>query len=489
MLKHIRQHCADHFRRFLRSERGITLPLLALAMVTLTSTVGIAIDLGRMQMVQSKLQFSLDAAGLAGGSTVSTANLSAEVTKYLSTNFNGYLGATVTGSGVTADSTNTVLTLSATATLPTTFLGVVGLKTITVTANSQVSRAVTGLELVLVLDNTGSMNDPAGQGVSKIQALQTAATSLVNTLYGNQTTVNNLWIGIVPFSQAVNIGTGHPTWMNTTYDATLDWGPSPSSWFGCVDARLSGEDVVDDPPVTSSTKTLFEAYYWTSDSLNTDGVTNSGYNAWKTKTVKNGVTTYSYKSPLNETTQGPNLLCPQQVTPMTNNKTTILNAISAMTAQGDTVIPQGMQWGWNMLSPRWQGYWGGTMNANGLPLAYHTANMNKVLVMLTDGENTIDNVAHGAYWFLGDNRLGTTNSTTAVSDMDSKTLQLCTAMKNNGISIYTIALGTDTTTSSLALLASCATAPNYYFNSPSTATLQNIFSVIGDSLANLRVSK
>lgn len=174
---------------------------------------------------------------------------------------------------------------------------------------------------------------------------------------------------------------------------------------------------------------------------------------------------------------------------MTNNQTSLLNAINSMTAQGDTVISQGLEWGWNMLSPRWQGFWGGTMDANGLPLAYNTQGMSKVVVLLTDGTNTIDNTAHGAYWFLGDNRLGTTSSSAAVTTMNNKTLSLCTAMKNQGIFIYTIALGTDPTADGLAMLESCATASNYYFDSPSTSQLAGVFSAIGDSLSNLRVSK
>ena len=41
----------------------------------------------------------------------------------------------------------------------------------------------------------------------------------------------------------------------------------------------------------------------------------------------------------------------------------------------------------------------------------------------------------------------------------------------------------------LTLLQNCATAPNYAFVSPTASQLQTIFSQIGDSLSNLRVSK
>ena len=74
---------------------------------------------------------------------------------------------------------------------------------------------------------------------------------------------------------------------------------------------------------------------------------------------------------------------------MTANATTVTNAINAMTAQGNTHIDLGLAWGWRMLSPRWQGLWGGEMNTNSLPLAYNTKGMNKAVVLLTDGFNTV----------------------------------------------------------------------------------------------------
>jgi len=516
------QNFKTQLRRFIRNESGMTLPLLAVSMVVMTTLVGIAFDTSRLQLVQSNLQFSLDAAGLAAGSTVSTSDLNTEVTKYLAANFNGYLGASLSGVGSTVDSTNTIITVTATATLPTTFMAIANIKTMSVTATTQISRAVTGLELVMVLDNTGSMNDPAGGSVSKIQALQSAANALIANLFGGQTTSTNnkLWVGIVPFSQAVNIGTSYPSWMNTTYDNALasmpisqgpGWGST--GWAGCVDARLNGEDITDDPPSQGDNSTLFEQYYWPSDNLNYgspyNNTPNSNYNDWATpvykrckgtscSTVNNSCSTnggysctltgYTYASPLNTTHLGPNLECPQQVTPMTNNATTLTTAINAMTAQGDTLINQGLVWGWRMLSPRWQGMWGGTMNANGLPLAYNTPGMSKAVILMTDGYNTIDNLAHGAYWFVENGRAGSTNATTAVDDLNTKTLDICTAMKAQGIYVYTIALGTDTDQTSRDLLQNCATSANYFFNSPSTTQLQGIFNTIGDSLSNLRVS-
>lgn len=128
------------------------------------------------------------------------------------------------------------------------------------------------------------------------------------------------------------------------------------------------------------------------------------------------------------------------------------------------------------------------MDANALPLNYNSKNMNKVAVIMTDGENTIDNSSHGAYWYLSAGHLGTTNSAAALTQLNNRLANVCTAMKNNNIIIYTIMFGT-TTAANQTLLRNCATEPDYFFPSPTASDLQDAFSAIGDSLANLRISQ
>jgi hypothetical protein len=351
---------------------------------------------------------------------------------------------------------------------------------------------------------------------------------LINSLFANGNGNGKLWVGIVPFSQAVNVGTSHTGWLDTTFDNNIPnltvTVPSPNqvvtgpgwggtTWAGCVDARANGYDITDDPPSSGNSNTLFRQYYWPTDNLtyqsSINNTPNSDSNDWAQPTYnrcKNGSCTtvtgscstnngrtctytgFTYSSPLNTTAQGPNYLCPSAVTPMTNVSSTLTSAISGMSAQGNTLINQGLQWGWNMISPRWRGQWGGTMSANALPLDYGSSGMNKAVILMTDGFNTIDDGSHSSYWFLHNGLTGSTSSSGAVSNLNTKTSQLCTAMKNKGIYIYTIALGTDVNAAAISLLQNCATAPNYFFNSPSTSQLQGIFNAISDSLANLRVS-
>jgi hypothetical protein len=236
--------------------------------------------------------------------------------------------------------------------------------------------------------------------------------------------------------------------------------------MGCVDARGGGLDVTDDPPSVQS----FNAYYWPNDT----------HNSW---IRSNG----GYRTPLSAS-RGPNKNCSEPVIPMTANQTTIINGINAMVARGNTHINLGAVWGWRMLSPRWRGLWGGEMDANRLPLDYNSPKMIKAAIIMTDGANTMSNSSHSAYWYLSDGKLGTTSSTGAVSQLDSRFLQICQAMKTNNIIIYTIGFG-NPGGNAASILKTCASQPSYYFNSPTPAELQAAFSAIGDSLSSLRVSQ
>ncbi|MDD3181693.1 MAG: pilus assembly protein TadG-related protein [Alphaproteobacteria bacterium] len=463
-------------KRFAQEESGMTLPTLALAFMALSGFIGTSIDVARLQLVQSRLSFALDAAGLAAGSTMNTTNLETELTKYLNVNFpSKYMGTSTPQLDSRTSSDNLVIDIVATTQMPTTFMNVLGISEMTVTAKTQVTRTSSGLELVMALDNTGSMSG------TKLTALKSAATSLVNILYGSKTTVPDLWIGLVPFSQAVNIGKTRTTWIDQTNFATLNW--ATTSWSGCVDARDSNSgDIVDDPPTVQT----YKAYYSPSTD-NRPYPYNTYWYLYANRWITNR-TPLTYASPLT-TSLGPNKYCPQALTALTSNKTTILSGINSMTAIGNTHVGLGAIWGWNMLSPRWRGLWGGEMDANALPLDYGTKHMNKALILLTDGANTMSSTIFTAYGYLSDGRLGSTsNTSTAVSSLNSKLTSVCTAMKERGIYVYTIALGNPGTTIQ-NLLKGCASADNYYFNSPTSSELTSVFNSIADSLSNLRISQ
>jgi hypothetical protein len=472
--------------------------------------------------------------------------LKPEAEKYLRANFNGEtIDAHITDFDLQLADDQSVVTLEATATLPTTFMRVFGQKKIDVAARSEITRETKGLEVALVLDVTGSMDDPvsASDSTKKIDSLKTSATKLVNILFGTNETVDDLYVGIVPFSQSVNVGTSRTGWSsdyatraakdncigttNTsstphcpttgnngrvtmssvdtptrpsistrTNPVTLvdDWmvGPAGNSlpntykythaWGGCFEERFAtGDDITDETPDSKP----FKVYFYPDvkrDPSDPDDYTNGGNN-W----INNGT---GAKLVSSSSDRWANKSCPLvAVTPMTNTKTTLLTAITGLSARGNTVLPTGLVWGWRMISPKWRGKWGGTMATFNLPLDYHEELSQKAVIFMTDGKNDID-PDYGPYGPLAANNLGTTNENTAETvKLKEKTLAICNSLKGNGVLIYTIVFGSGSDPLTKGVMKSCASEEDFYFDSPSQTALEAAFRAIGDSLSKLRVSQ
>lgn len=464
--------------RLWRSRGGGILPMAGFVFFALIVLTGFAIDAGRFFLLHSSLQRALDAGALSAVVKMSTQDVATELEKFTTVNFaSGYVGGAIDSLDYELSDDEKTLTATASASAPTTFMQLLGIETMTVSVATEIERSVGGLELVLVLDNTGSMSGTA------LTSLKTAANTLLGILFGDNATAENLYVGIVPFSQTVNIGTEHESWLTAGSLDALDWGTT--SWGGCVEAR-DGYDTTDATP----SAVRFDPYYF-EDSSSNDWITTT---TTRTGSQKGGkgttstTTTTTYASPLDNTTQGPNLYCPSEVTPMTSTKATLTAAVAAMQAVGNTHINFGAVWGWRMLSPKWRGLWGGDMDTYSLPLDYNSKNMSKAAVIMTDGENVMSSSIYTAYGWLSEGRLGTTSANSAKTALNSRLSTVCTAMKNAGIIVYTVAFK-NPGTSTQSLLKSCATQDSFYFNSPTATELQTAFKQIGDSLSSLRVSR
>ena len=492
---------------FVKNQKASVMAIVAFMFVTLVACTGMAIDYSRGLLIRSELQSAVDAAALAGGTEANSPNRNALIQEYFNVNLPAnYIGATISPLSITLDPTKTILTVSATATLNYSLFSLINKNLINAAANTQVTIETSGMELVLVMDNTGSMSESAGGSVSKIQAAISAGNSLLNILYGANNTQNNLWVGIVPFSDAVNIGTSssYSGWLDASYDSTLNYGTS--GWSGCVEARTNGTaspqyDISDDPPSVK----LFRKYYSTCDNYyNVNGWFGTDSNR-ENCTISGSA---QYRSGQSTSSYGPNLYCPQPLQPMVAEKSTISAALGTMQAVGNTHIDLGLAWGWRMLSPRWRGLWGGEMNTNNLPLNYNTPLMTKAIILMTDGDNTLTGASgsfatnsnegiYTAYGFPSFNALAVTNGectsggdcTLGQNEINNRTASICTQMKAQGIVIYTIALGSEISSTGQSLLQNCASNPAYYFASPTTDDLQTAFQQIGDSLNNLRISQ
>ena len=135
-------------------------------------------------------------------------------------------------------------------------------------------------------------------------------------------------------------------------------------------------------------------------------------NICKYGTVANKAAIASFNVQTNGGTypSGPNFNCTTDaVVPLTND--TVKTAIGNMAADGTTNITAGLMWGWRMLSPTAPFTEG---------RAYSVGDNKKILILMTDGENTYFangkfTVSHyGAWGYIWKSHLGTTSSTESV---------------------------------------------------------------------------
>jgi Flp pilus assembly protein TadG len=540
---------SKNMRKLWSCERGAVAPLVGVCAIMLVGSVAVAIDVGRGQVAQSKLQASLDAAGLAAGAMVgqnlSDDLLKPEARKYLDANFAGQtVDATITEFDLDLSNDNSVVTLEARASLPTTFMRIFGHDIMNVAARTEITRETTGLEVAMVLDITGSMNEVAvaGEPESKMAGLKVAAHSLINILFGSNETVDDLWIGIVPFSGSVNIGTEHIDWLAdyatyTTKNLCVGWnhanwvhthsaGENPQycptnnanvstrtwpltmvdrymasntagwyfnnhSWRGCILERWTDDqDVTDETPEDFP----FQVYFAPDTTYNSSGYRNNWRGPTNSSNANNGnnLTALDRDGDTNPEEIGANRGCPEYpITRMTNTKATLNTAIDDIIwPNGYTHINVGAVWGWRMLSPKWNGVWGGTMDANDLPLEYDEPLSQKAMILMTDGKNTMTSTSYTAYGLMNDGHVVTNNDEDdAEVALNQKTKDICDDMKEQGILIYSVVFGQGANTAAKDMLKYCASQTDYYFDSPSSADLNTAFKAIGDSLSKLRVSK
>jgi Flp pilus assembly protein TadG len=487
------------FKRFGKDKRGQVALTFGLALIPMVLSIGCGVDMSRAMVVKSRLGEALDAAGLAVGGTVglTDAQMSTLAQTYFYANYPDSELGTVTSLTVAASQGNSkIVNVSGTARVETAFMGLIGINYMDVAVNVQVTRETKGLEVALALDNTGSM---AG---SKLTALKNSTTSLINILFGSETTPQHLRMSLVPFSQTVRVDTAtflNNGWMdingtsstarlnfdNNMYAFSVWSSMSNKSWGGCLEARPGGLEELDTAPTAGTPNTRWVPYF------EPDGPDSSAYSGYTTY-VTDGVTG-NQETRLKRSAKyaGKNLTNPnadcnlQKILPLTNNKATLLSYVSGMIASGNTHIAIGAAWGWRTLSST-PPYTEGS--------EYGDEDWQKALILLTDGLNTTPSnstfhkSSYTAYNFLLRNQLGTTSASASETAQDTRTAAVCTSIKNAGIRVYSILLE-ENSSRAKNLMRGCATDPSLYFESPSSSELQAVFNAVATDLSNLRLSQ
>ena len=505
--------------RFRREEMGAIAVTYAVGGALLVGLAFAGIDLSRVAVARNQLQDALDSATLAAGGTRSTdaTVLNAMGHKYMT----AALSSNTTLLNLTSSFTPGVKKVVglASADVQPIVMGMFTNGNIHITAHAEVVRGQDQIvELALVLDTTGSM---AG---SKIDTLKAAAADLVTSVF-NATDAGTVKVALIPFAQHVNMGIASRTqpWAIVPPDVHIyhqvitpqscdtqqcdttqvscqvpDYGNGTCDGSNPVYGTCTGYN--DGVPYTyscqtGSTPTTYPCQVQTgshagtcSQQTNCRTVQMSPCpppidNSWWEDSHFYGC----YGSPPypdNVTDNNPNrkyyglmdVNCSAEAIPLTSNSASVVSAINGLTASGETYIPAGLVWGFNILT---------SAQPMTQALPYDTTGPNihprKILVLMTDGANT-KQMDHN------DQRGPHTVDVFPAPEANQYTAELCNNIKAKGIEIYSVAFEITGNPAATNLVKACASDNDHFFDATNQAALLDAFEQIALAIQNLRIS-
>ncbi len=362
--------------------------------------------------------------------------------------------------------------------------------------NVTLRRGVFSGEIVLVLDTTFSMSEPAVAGdPPKIDVLKSAAQSLASHLLGAQRS-GMLKIAVVPYADAVNVGPNAAgNWISVPRSVDhCRVGTNYVSMDQCIAQSTSVCRSVTGPCTRDVDGVHFLATCTTTptECRDSEKVTVTTDPVRWTTAFYGCVTALASGSTLlmpdagvaylGMSTSG--IMCPEQIQPLTSDPVLIQAAISGLYVKnywgyrGNTYIPLGLVWGVNVLSPQ-------APYTEAQPFDPRNFRPHKVMILMTDGQNDFALSPAGKLF-----------SASAPSDLArtyADQRAVCNYAKAHSIEIFTIGFGIDENSpsgaQSLAALLNCATDAHHYFDARNAAALAQAFVDISSRISEVRVAQ
>lgn len=330
---------------------------------------GMAVDLMRHERLRTAIQTTNDEAVLAATNLDQSLDPTSVVNDYFAkAGMTPYL-ASVT---VTQGTNSRQVTATTTANLPTYFMQLDGVPSLGVNGVSTAVESIGNVEVAMALDNSGSMTQQAvaattttcsvtkrgkqhcttqTQYTTKIAALIDAANSFVDQMF-SQVQNGALTMSLLPYDSHLNIGTTLMSDLNVSSENTV---------AKCIDFLPSDFSTTAIDPTTLLQR-----------SGNFDGHSSGS-------SVQPECNSASYRNSV----------------VFSNNAATLHTLINSLQASGNTSIDTGVKWAAATLDPSFQPIVNdmisaGTLTSDyaGRPAAYGNRNFMKVLIVMTDGENT-----------------------------------------------------------------------------------------------------
>ena len=347
--------------RFGTSQDG-TMTVFALMLFFLMVMMGgLAVDLMRYESTRTTLQNTLDRATLAAASLTQELDGEDVVNDYFAK-----AGMTEYLRGVTVSEGLNFREVEADARAATNpfFIHMIGIDELDALGHSTAEQRISNVEIMLVLDVSGSMLSN-----SRITNLKTAAKDFVDSVMLNDAE-NRISVGIVPFNGQVNLGAT----LRSKFNATDNPGLANANCFDLASGVYNSSNIsrTDSMSMTANADTYSGTSQVTSYVNFTDtdsGRPNAG-NVWCPPKAGNEIT-----MPLQDTGK-------------------LRLAIDALDPIGATSINAGIKWGLALMDPSASGIYNDYMAAGTMPstlenrpFAYTDDEAMKVIVLMTDGEH------------------------------------------------------------------------------------------------------
>ncbi|HYZ47284.1 MAG TPA: pilus assembly protein TadG-related protein, partial [Sphingomonas sp.] len=239
-----RKACSDRKRGFLqrlaRNAAGNTAAIMGAALIPLLGFTGAAVDTARLYVVKVRLQQACDAGALAGRKMMTGTSLDdaakAQAQAFFKNNFRSGWFSTTNAQFTATDTNDGQVQGTASVSVPVTLMSIFGSGAETLTATCEARKEIGDVDVMFVLDTTGSMScapsasatcvgstqtytRPDGttgyyaqeQSGSKISALRQAVLDFYDALQSAADPTTHIRYGFVPYTSVVNIGKDLPS--------------------------------------------------------------------------------------------------------------------------------------------------------------------------------------------------------------------------------------------------------------------------------------
>ena len=341
----------QYLGQFAKQESGMMTLFACFMVLMLVMVGGIGADLMRNEWERTRLQAVADRAVLAAADMEQSLDPEAVVRDYFDKSGMGNYVSSVT---VTDGLNFRTVEVDASTMMNTQFMGALGQSTLPVPANARAEEKVNKVEISMVLDVSGSMNDN-----NKMSNMQDAAGTFIDTVL-SPANADLISINLVPYSQHVNAG---PLIFDRLNVNQLH------SYSHCLEFD-NGE---------FNTTTLNTSRFYTQ----------MQHFQWNTYSIQSGTqqnTRYDTVCPRYEY---------ERIIPTSQNPTYLKQQINKMKPRAGTQIFFGMKWAVAMLDPSFRSINQSLSSAGHVdsvfsprPAEYTDDETLKTVVLMTDGQNS-----------------------------------------------------------------------------------------------------